>query len=60
MNEDEKLVLQNLADAWNNFCKLSNKDADDVQEFQMAVHSAQMQIALRVARRVNPEIWRCP
>lgn len=46
-----------LADAWNKFLALTGNRQDDVEEFRTAIHSAQSKIALRVARRVNPEVW---
>ena len=31
---DERVVLVTLTDAWNYYCKLPNKNSDDVEEFQ--------------------------
>jgi hypothetical protein len=56
----EQSVLANLLAAWNGFVSLENRSEDDDQEFKDAVHHCQQLIALRVARRVNPDIWRQP
>jgi len=58
LTEQEKKVLTHLADAWNDFCKLENMAEGDGNAFMNAIHEAQARIALRVARRVNPEFWR--
>lgn len=58
LTDTEKDVLNHLADAWNSFCSLDNRLEHDTDEFAKAIHSAQSKIAIRVARRVNPEIWR--
>jgi hypothetical protein len=58
LNDDEIAVLNHLADAWNSFCKLSNVLEHDADEFMKAIHQARDKIAVRVARRVDPEIWR--
>lgn len=57
LTEGEIRVLDHLADAWNSFCDLGmpERDADD---FMRLINAAQAKIALRVARRVDPEIWR--
>jgi hypothetical protein len=57
MDKDEHEVLMHLADAWNKFLSLTGNRTDDVDEFRHAIHEAQSKIALRVARRVNPEVW---
>lgn len=54
----EKQVLHLSADLWNAFVKLPKEHPSDVPEFQAALHELQALIALRVARRVNPEVWR--
>ena len=56
----EKMVLDNLVQAWNDFVSLENRSDDDNTEFRDAIHRAQQLIALRVARRVDPDIWRQP
>lgn len=58
MSEKEIAILNHLADAWNSFCELEDILEHDADEFMRAIHLAQDKIAVRVARRVNPEIWR--
>lgn len=58
LTHEEISVLNSLVDAWNSFCKLDNILEHDADEFMKAIHIAQDKIAVRVARRVNPEIWR--
>jgi hypothetical protein len=57
LEEDEKEVLKNLSLAWEAFSKLADSKDCDKSEFLDATHRAQQIIALRVARRVNPEVW---
>lgn len=56
MTEPEKMVMDQLVAAWNAFVALPDSVA--IEEFSRGIHDAQMAIALRVARRANPEIWR--
>lgn len=56
----ERRVLKLLADAWNSFCGLPGKTEDDIDEFKRAIHRAQAGVAARVARRVDPTVWRQP
>jgi hypothetical protein len=58
LSEAEKEVLRLLAEAWNVFISLEGKVDFDNTEFAYAIHKAQSLVAMRVARRVNPEVWR--
>ncbi len=64
MNEDVKLtvaeidVLENLAQAWNSFIGLDQEDTHHLNDFKDAIHTCERLIALRVAKRVDPRIWR--
>ena len=58
LTEAEKTVLQKLGETWNLFCSLDNRLNDDNKEFLDCIHRAQQIIAMRVARRVDPEVWR--
>jgi hypothetical protein len=51
-------VLQHLTDAWNSFVAMPEQHPADAEEFAAALHRLQAIIAMRVARRANPEIWR--
>lgn len=57
---EEKEVLQMLGTAFNKFLTLPNRSQDDNSEYRDAIHRCQQLIALRVARRANPEIWNQP
>jgi hypothetical protein len=58
MTDEEKLVMDKLVDFWNAFVQLSEspKVNDQIQVMD-AVHAIQGVLAMRVARRANPEIW---
>ncbi len=58
LTADEKRVLSLTADLWNSFLLLPKQHPSDASEFQLAIHQLQALIALRVARRANPEVWR--
>ena len=60
LSNEEKYVLELTSEIWNSWCKLPNRSDDDNNEFQRAIHLAQQLIALRIARRVDPDIWRQP
>jgi hypothetical protein len=51
----EKLVLNKLAEAWNAFLLLDDRSLMD--DFLRSIHTSQPLIALRVARRVDPNVW---
>jgi len=57
---EEAQILYSLADAWNRFVALDKKHPDDNDDFRRAIHQAQQLIAMRVARRVDPEVWLQP
>lgn len=56
--DKELLILDRLALAWSTFLDLPGIDDDDLNDFRRAIHEAQRIIAFRVARRIQPEIWR--
>lgn len=57
LHEDENLVLNYLAAAWNAFARLPEGHPDNNLEFRQSIHRCQYIIGTRVAARVNPEIW---
>lgn len=57
LSDAERSVLVKLVDAWTIFAALKHKNPDDDESFKRAIHTAQHLVALRVARRVNPELW---
>lgn len=56
LTTDEMAILQKLSLAWGEYSKIEKRDSS-LREFNEAIHRCQQLIALRVARRVNPEIW---
>jgi hypothetical protein len=58
LTEQEKLVLKLTADLWNEYMKLPETHISERSELQLFIHQIQHLIAVRVARRVDPEIWR--
>lgn len=56
----EREILDHLANAWNAFTSLDKRSEHDSDEFHQAIHAAQQLIALRVARRVDPDVWNQP
>jgi hypothetical protein len=53
----ETLILRTLADAWNRFCRLETQHPQEKAEFLSAINAAQNVLAVRVARRADPEVW---
>lgn len=60
VSEEELVILNKLSEAWTAFTKLTHRSDHDNKEFLDAIHRAQQLIALRVARRVNPDVWNQP
>jgi hypothetical protein len=58
LTEAEKEVVNLLAQAFNKFVELKEKHPADDQEFCSAIHDAQKTVAMRVARRCNPDVWK--
>lgn len=56
-SDQEKAVLNHLADAWNGFTAMPSQHPDDVEEFRRGIHACQAIIACRIAQRVDPETW---
>jgi hypothetical protein len=59
MTDDEKEVMRSLTEFWNGYVGLPSSLADPLcRDVQNAVHAIQGAMAIRVAGRCNPEIWR--
>jgi hypothetical protein len=58
LTAEEHEVLTHLANAWNEFCRLSKGHPGDAAEFTFHIHALQNIVGGRVAKRCNPEIWR--
>jgi hypothetical protein len=46
------------AEVWNEYVKLDEVHPDEFDELKLFVHQIQYLMARRVARRVDPEIWK--
>lgn len=57
LTDREKECLRHLTQAWEAFMALDEKHPQDNSEFCTAIHDAQKMIALRVARRIDKDIW---
>lgn len=53
----ERLVLDRLGEAWSEFLKLERQHPDELGEFRHGIHRLQGLVAMRVARRYEPESW---
>lgn len=59
MTDKEREVMTKLVEFWNAFCELQQPEGSNAQvRVQQAVHEIQGVMALRVARRVDPDLWR--
>lgn len=58
LSSQEKRVLELTAAVWNEYMKMPEVHPSDRTELQLFIHQIQNLIGMRVARRVNPEIWR--
>lgn len=50
-------VLAHLVAAWNGYVALPDRDDLDDVDFQNGIHAAQSAMAMRVARRADPDVW---
>jgi hypothetical protein len=53
----ERRLLDLSADLWNTYTQLEGRAETDDADFQAHVNALQRIIALRVARRVDPDLW---
>jgi hypothetical protein len=58
LTEQERKVLSLTGEVWNEYCKLDRVHPDEFEELRQFVHQIQYLLARRVARRVEPEVWR--
>ncbi|HBG4628672.1 TPA: hypothetical protein KQE75_001893 [Clostridioides difficile] len=57
LNYEEGVVMDNLINAWNGFCKLKRQHPSELGDFQNAIHQAQQVLGLRVLRNDHPKGW---
>jgi len=60
LTPQEEELLKKLGEAFSLYSSLDKRSDSDNKEFTDAIHRAQQLVALRVARRVNPEVWAQP
>lgn len=60
LTENEKEILNHLVEAWNLYKNLPKNSINNLNEYLEAIHRCQQLIALRVARRVDPDVWAQP
>jgi len=60
LTDEEKELLRKLGECWNLFISLDKRSSTDITEFIDSIHRCQQIVALRVARRVDPEVWAQP
>lgn len=60
LTEAEADLLRKLGECWNLFTSLEKRSAADNSEFVDSIHRCQQIVALRVARRADPEVWSQP
>lgn len=60
LTAQERHIITLTADCYNSWCSLTARNDADNEEFMRAIHRAQHLIALRVARRADPDVWRQP
>lgn len=53
-------LLKKLFDSYTAYCSLDARSETDNKEFIDALHRLQQLVALRVARRVDVEVWAQP
>lgn len=53
----ERMVLEYITNAWNAFQSLPIQHYSDVDEFRAAIHRLSDLVGIRVARRLEPELW---
>lgn len=57
LNREEEEVMNSLAKAWGDFCKLPRQHPDELKDFTDSIHRCQDLLALRVCRRFFPKGW---
>jgi len=55
--DEEKEILDLLAEAFNKFSKLSNQHPNEIKDFVDGIHKCQYVLGMRFARKDYPEIF---
>ena len=54
----EKQILNSTVDIWNNFTQLEQTHPDDIIDLKTHIHRIQKILAMRLARRTYPEVFK--
>ena len=57
MTDQERDLLNKLADCWNDFCKLEIQHPDDARDYADAIHDCQRIIISRYTVRQYPKFF---
>ena len=57
LTDEERVVMDSLIFAWNQFLELEVQHPSDAPDFADGIHRCQQSLALRVVRREYPEGW---
>ena len=57
LTNKEKLVLDYLKKAWEEFLKLDRQHPDEARDFDDGIHRCQYLMGMRIARKYHPEIF---
>lgn len=58
LTEKENSIMDNLIDAWNEFCKLETQHPEDIKCFGDSINKARSILGLRTLRRDYPNLWK--
>lgn len=59
LTDEERRALLAVAHAWDLVSGLDWSHPDDIPEIRKAFHDIQVRLAIRVARRCDPNVWEC-
>lgn len=57
LTTDELAIIKMLAETWNAFVDLPNRNSDDDNDFRFHIHALQRQIMARGPRRDRPDLF---
>ena len=57
ITKHERETIQHLVNFWNEYLTLLNTNDNDTQTIKEAIHNIEYVMAMRIARRVDPNFW---
>jgi len=57
LTEEEQIIMNHLADAWNGFMKLEKQHPCENIDFMSGIHQLQRIIGMRILRREHSDIF---